>query len=239
MDKTATLAIIDKLLILQDRDTKTSRLLREMADIPERKTTVQTQLDRYHAAVKDGQSAVKTRQANVKKIELEVESFRQQILKLREQQFQIKSNEEYKALNKEIAHIEGKIRKQEDREIGAMEEVEMAQAGVAAAGKTLAQEESRIREELQTLDVRGRNIETEIDALKKEREALVVGLDAAWLDRYNRVIENKKDAALVQIEKTNCGGCHMKLPAQTIQDVKRAESIVNCIFCGRILYWMG
>ena len=51
------------------------------------------------------------------------------------------------------------------------------------------------------------------------------------------ILNNKKDAAIVFIESgAHCGGCHMKLPPQVINDAKNASKIVGCNFCGRILY---
>ena len=56
-----------------------------------------------------------------------------------------------------------------------------------------------------------------------------------------RILQNKKDVAVVLVSDSNncCGGCHMQLPPQIINDAKNINKIVNCNFCGRIVYNQG
>jgi hypothetical protein len=45
-----------------------------------------------------------------------------------------------------------------------------------------------------------------------------------------------KDSAVVPVKKQACYGCHMKINDKTYAEVIKAEEIVNCPHCGRILY---
>lgn len=227
---------IDKTLIVQERDCRIARCQSEFDDIPVKKETIIKNIDRYHNVLNTEKDISKTKQVEINKLDVEIETNRQQITKLREQQFQIKSNNEYKALDNEIAHIEKAIKTLEDREIEIMEEVEQMKTNTARLQSELEHEESNINQELQQLDQRRENLKSEINQIKADREKLADEIDQTFLTHYNRVMTNKKDAALVRLENGSCGGCHMKMPAHVAHDIRKAESIVTCSFCGRILY---
>ncbi|MDO9543104.1 MAG: C4-type zinc ribbon domain-containing protein, partial [Kiritimatiellia bacterium] len=221
----------------QERDCRIARCRRELNDIPNRKQNITAGLDQHKTALENAKTTIKTRLVAVKQLEVEIETLRQQIAKLREQQFQIKSNEEFKVLNREIAVFQEKIRNLEDRAIEFMETVEQARQEENGRKAELAKAEVSMHGELQQFDARFKNLETEVQAIESDRQNLAVGIPEDWLSRYNRVMENRKDVALVRVEKNACGGCHMKLPPHVIQDIKRADAIITCSFCGRLLYW--
>src|ERR1700677_772857 len=127
------LEIIEKLLVLQDRDRKIHRVQLELAQIaPERESlcahaaTTQTQLDA-------AKNRVKHIESERKRLELDVEAKKSQIEKYANQQLQTRKNEEYKALAHEIETCKADITKIEDSEIVLMEQAEAAQKEVARA----------------------------------------------------------------------------------------------------------
>ena len=237
MEKQAVLETIDKLLIVQERDNQIAQHQREYDSIPARKKETEAWITKAREALETAKAALKAKQAAIKEQELEIESCRQQIIKFREQQFQINSNEEYRALNKEIEHIQKKISSLEDREIEWMEDAEQAQNDVAQRKADVEKDEARIQSQLQNLVTRGESLARDILQIRTERDALATGIDPAWLAKYNHVMDHKKDVALINIENNACGQCHMTLPPQVIHDTRKAEAIVTCSFCGRILYW--
>ena len=237
MDKQTVTDVIDKLLVIQARDCRIARCQRELNDIPNLKQNLTTNLDQHKTALENAKTTIKTRLVAVKQREVEIETLRQQIAKFREQQFQIKSNEEFKVLNREIAVLQENIRGLEDREIELMETVEQARQEENGLKAELAKAEGSVHAEFQQLDERQKNLEAEIQQLQLDRQGLVGCIPEDWLSRYNRVMENRKDVALVSTEKNSCGRCHMKLPPHVLQDIKRADAIITCSFCGRLLYW--
>lgn len=231
------LTTIEKLLVLQDRDRKIKQLTRESDDIPARKKLSETRLQEHKSALHAAQEELKRNAAAIKGVELEIETSRQRILKLREQQGNIKTNEEYRAIEREVAAAEKQIRDFEDREILLMEESEGLRANVSRMEQRLKQEESVVKSDSDVLEQRLQGILGEIKALKTERAGMVGDIDEAWLSRYERTFKHTGDFALVAVESGSCGGCHMKLQPQTVQDVKKNLNMICCTFCGRILYW--
>ena len=56
------------------------------------------------------------------------------------------------------------------------------------------------------------------------------------VDLYLHLFKTKHGSAVVTLEHEVCMGCHMKVTAQTVVQVRAAKHIVHCPQCGRILY---
>jgi hypothetical protein len=228
--------IIDKLLIIQERDVRIMRYQREIDQIPLQSKKIEGEIAQVQALVQNAKNNSKTQQSEVKKIELEIDSFRQKIAKLREQQYQIKSNEEFKVLNNEISLFNGEIKKMEDKEMAFMELVEKAQQMENKAQKDLAAMQATIQSRLLALSERKNNLDAEVLKVKSDRDNIAKDVGKDMLAVYNRIFENKCDQALVAAENSTCAGCHMHLPPHVICEIKKRKGLVTCSFCGRILY---
>jgi hypothetical protein len=229
----------EKLLILQDHDRSSLQLARESRDIPERKNNIEARLQHHRDAVRAAEEDLKNGQLKLKEIEGDVEAFSTRLRKYKEQQMSVKNNDEYRALDREIASTRRDIGKFEERELVLMEQVEPLQAAVRDRKAELAEQERIVAKELAALDERLVRIDAEMEALQRRRPELAAAVDAQWLSRYERILNNKGDVAIVPIENGACGGCHMKLPPQVVHDARKGSRLVSCSFCGRIVYFDG
>jgi len=229
--------IIEKLLILQDRDRKIVRVTQELAYIsPER--------DGLHAKAKATQNSLEAAKLRVKQIEaerkqrdLEIESKKAQIEKYLNQQLQTRKNEEYKALTHEIDMAKEAIFKIEDAEIVLMEKAEVAQKDVAQATVEAAAAKKRVEDEIGLLNQREANLKKELAELTTTRAQLAGAIDESTRTRYERLFKSKGENVVVGIDHSSCGGCHMKLQAQVLVSCRAQGDIVTCPSCGRILYF--
>jgi len=227
---------LERLLDVQECDRKIARLSREAEDIPKRKNDIDSRLNSHRESLETKRSDLQQKKADSRELEVEVESFRQKILKFREQQFLTKKNEEYRALEREIELTEQKIGKAEDRELIFMEDMEQFNREIAEMASELKREEELIGQDTKVLDARAEEIEIEITHVQKDRAGLIVDIDESWLKRYERIMKHVGDFAMVPVEKNSCGGCHMNLPPQIINNAKKLDDLTLCSFCGRILY---
>lgn len=230
---------IEKILDLQERDRRLRQLSQELTDIPARKQLVETRLQQHRDAVKQAQDALNHNLSATKQIELDVDSRQARIRKFLDEQTKVKNNDQYRALDQEIRGLRKQIREIEEREIKLMEEAEGLKARVTELKESLEREEKGVGTDTGMLDERLAQIREEQGALQTKRDEMAKDIDEDWLSRYERIFRNKGDYALVPIENNSaCGGCHMRLPPQTIQDVKKATGMVSCSYCGRLLYWL-
>ena len=75
----------------------------------------------------------------------------------------------------------------------------------------------------------------EKNALAKERDSIVVGIDADTLDQYVQIYEARSGVACSEILDNNCEGCGGYIPPQIVNEAL-AKSIVNCGTCSRFLH---
>ena len=231
------LEIIEKLLLLQDRDRRILRVSQELAQIaPER--------DSLRSKAATTQSALETAKARVKQIEterkqrdLEIETKKAQIEKYLNQQLQTRKNEEYKALTSEIETAKAEIFKIEDAQIVLMEQGEVAQKNVVRATGEATAAKRLVDEQVGQLDQREANLQKELAELQAGRTALAAAVEESTRGRYERLLKNKGESVVVGIEHSACGGCHMKLPAQIITHCRAQAEIITCPNCARILYF--
>lgn len=228
--------MIEKLLVVQERDMRILRCQREINQLPRQRQEIENEMKQNRELAQLAKNELKTRQAEIKNIELEIETLRQKIGKLREQQLQLKSNEEFRALNKEISFLNDEIKTLEDREIMAMEQAEEAVGKEADDHKKLEETEKTINGRLRVLDEKKASIEGEIKQLQSDRDLIAKDVAIEYLAVYNRIFENKKDMALVAVENGTCAGCHMQLATHVVYDLKKNDGLVSCSFCGRLLY---
>ena len=226
---------IDNLLAVHDLDLRILGIKRELKDIPARKKDEEARLEAHRKSVAAAESELKAGQASAKESELEIDGLKEKIVKLRQQQFEIKTNEEFRAIEKEVAAIETKIRGVEDKELEIMEKIEGLKGGVAENQESLKREQESLANDLKVFDQRAAELEKELEAVKSERNAAAAKVDPEWLSVYNRVL-HRKDDALVPLNDGVCGGCHLKLAPSISHAVVRQTGPVICDFCGRLLY---
>src|SRR5947208_16789809 len=96
------LEAIEKLLILQDRDRKISRLRTELANIGPERQALASKTAASQAALDAAKQRIKQIESDRKKLELDAESKKQAIERYALQQCQTKKNDKYRALAHEL-----------------------------------------------------------------------------------------------------------------------------------------
>src|SRR5882757_4514915 len=119
--------VIEKLLILQDRDRRIMRLKDQLARVEPERQMLQAKSSGTLASHEAAKLRGKQIETERKDLELEVQAKKTQIEKYGLQQFQTKKNEEYRALAHEMETCKEAIVKIEDKEIELMEQAEAAQ----------------------------------------------------------------------------------------------------------------
>jgi len=229
--------LIEKLLILQDRDRKIHRVQQELAHIPPEREGLKAKAASTQSQLDAAKNRGKQIESERKRLELDVEAKKSQIEKYANQQLQTRKNEEYRALAHEIDTCKSDINKIEDKEIELMEQAETAQKDVVRATQEAAAAKKLVEDQIGQLNQREENLKKELAELLSGRNELAAAVDDATRNRYERLLKSKGDNVVVGIHHGVCGGCHMKLTAQVLVSCKSQKEIVSCINCGRILYY--
>jgi predicted nucleic acid-binding Zn-ribbon protein len=230
--------VIEKLLILQDRDRRIAQTREELARIGPQRTLLGTQTAGAQAAIEAAKQSVMRLESDRKKLELEAEAKKQLIERYANQQLQTRKNEEYRALSHEIETCQAAIAALEDQELEIMEQTDAAQKQVKAAAQTLGQTNQIAERELVSLAGAEENLRKDLAKLESNRAELASAVDDGVRSRYERLFKSKGGNVVVGVEHGACGGCHMRVPAQSLVLCRAAEEIVTCENCGRILYFV-
>ena len=229
--------IIEKLLILQDRDRKIVRVTQELAHIGPERESLKAKAASTQGQLEAAKLRVKQIESERKQRDLEIEGKKSQIEKYLNQQLLTRKNEEYKALAHEIEMAKEVIFKIEDAEIVLMEQAEVAQKEVIRATTEAAAAKKLVEDQIGQLNSREENLKKELAELTSSRATLAGAVDDSTRSRYERLFKSKGENVVVGVEHSACGGCHMKLPAQVVTSCRGQGEIVTCPNCGRILYF--
>ena len=231
------LPVIEKLLILQDRDRQLLKVQDELSRIGPERVELQSTLAAGQGALEAAKHKVKQLESERKKLELDVEARKQLIDKYSIQQFQTKKNEEYRALAHEIEMCKEAIVKLDDQQIELMEQIETAQRQVAAATQATNEAKKNIDSRIADMGAREANLQKELAELQSNRNELAEAVDEITRSKYERLLKQKGQNVIVGIQHGVCGGCHMQLSRSIIVTCQADQEIITCPNCARILFY--
>jgi len=231
------LEIIEKLLVLQDRDRQVIQHRDQLNRIGPERNALLGQAEGTKKALEEAKTAAQSIESARKELELEAETKEEQIKKYSSQQLETKKNEEYRALANEIKACEKAISDLEDRQLELLEKYDEAQKTVKLATEAAQAAQDLAKENVAELGKREEQLKQELDKLIEERTALTTGIDPLVLGRYERLLEFKGANSIVGVDRGICAGCHVKLPVQIMISCQSQKEVVNCSNCGRIVYF--
>jgi predicted nucleic acid-binding Zn-ribbon protein len=229
--------VIEKLLLLQDRDRRIMHIREQLARVQPEREAIQEHAGGVQAGLEALKAKAKQVETDRNKLELEVQAKKQQIERYSLQQFQTKKNDEYRALAHEIDVCKENITEVEDQELDLMEQAETLQKETAAAMREAGQTRESAESQLAQLAAREQNLRDELTGLENSRAGLTTDIEERMLRHYERLLRNKGDSVVVGIEHGVCGGCHMRFPVQLLVTCQAEKEMVTCPNCGRILYY--
>lgn len=226
-----------KILVeLQKIDSEIYRLKKELAAHPQEQKALDQAFEKKKANAKAAEEALKGVQVKQKQKEVDLASREEKITKLQGQLFQLKSNKEYSAMELEIkGHKADKSLLEEDI-LRLLDEVDAAKGAVAKEKELLSGEEKQYKDASDTLKKQAAGLEAEVQALQEKRKAYTPNVDAKLLSQYERLLK-LEGLALVPVVNNACGGCHLGLPPQVVNETLAHDKWIVCESCARILYW--
>ncbi len=229
--------VLEKILILQDRDKRRRDLEVQLKACPREIASVEAKIASEKAAIESARNELKELEAKKKLVETEIGSAEQKTARYRTQQLEVRKNDEYRALGHEIETMQGEIGKLEEQELGIMYNIDDARRRFVAAEAELRQNISGHESRIKSLQEREKNLKSELAVTLGEFNAARGPLDEATLALYDRVAKQNFPAC-VQLRGDKCGGCHLKVSSEVESDARaRNPKLITCDQCGRIVWW--
>ncbi|MGI8427331.1 MAG: zinc ribbon domain-containing protein [Actinomycetota bacterium] len=228
-----------ELLELQKIDSIIDRLEYRRRNLPEQAEvdSLGARMDSLQSALGDQQALADDCALRQRKLDGEVESLSLKIAAEEARLFEgkVASPRELSALQAEIESLKRRRSVIEDSDLEVMEEREAVDARLQALKTDEQALNATIAEAVAKRDAALREIEGELATATSERGAWLGKFDGELLSTYNDLRATKGGVGIALLESGTCQGCHMKLPAQEVAQLKRSDSMAKCVECGRIL----
>jgi predicted nucleic acid-binding Zn-ribbon protein len=233
--------VLEKLLILQDRDIRRRGLEAQLRAVPQEITLVQQKIAGEKAAIDAAKTELKELESKKKLLETEIGVAEGKLAKYRTQQSQVRKNDEYQALGHEIETTEAAIGTLEEQELAVMYAIDEAKKKFAAAEAELKANISGHEGRIQVLRERDTNLTAELATAQTEVVAAREPIGELRLKVYDRIAVRNMPA-VVPVSGGKCGGCHLKVSSE-VESAARGKGVdattplPTCDQCGRIVYW--
>lgn len=148
---------------------------------------------------------------------------------------EIKTNKEFQAVGREIASARKLTAELEEQILQKVAKVDELSAEIAAKSALLAeleQNSSQRRDEKQS-EVNA--LQKDIDADTARREAITKELPVTLIKRYTKLRQQRSGQAVAFARDGYCLGCNMNLPPQLFNTLYRADELISCPHCQRVL----
>lgn len=229
--------VLQSLIRLQDLSLEQTALQKTLDAIPQEIEAIDRQfreasgsLDAARAAVEEGRKRRRGHESELQDLEAKLSKYNGQLM-------QVKTNDEYKAMQKEIDGVKGAIGTLEEKILMLMDETESLQKKVAA-------EESALEERRKESEARKALVVKEQERVSAENDRLVAtlaevraGIHADALDLFSRIAPLRNGVAVARAWDERCQECKVRMRPQIFAEVRRNERIIQCDSCKRVLYY--
>lgn len=141
-------------------------------------------------------------------------------------------------LQREVESLKRRQANLEDQDLEVMEEREQAEGVLTPIIEEFGRLRVAAEEATKRRDEAAGDVQTELVQAGEERERWAPKFDEELLSLYDRLRASKGGVGAAALVGGVCQGCHMTLPKQEYERVRKAEGMVFCEECRRILVVM-
>jgi len=217
-------------------DSRILELEAKQNRIPELLSRGETELEETRQELTTKEADLKTLRAKTELKEKEFQMAEQAVIKLRNQINQAKTNKEFQALQHEILSKEADNARLEDAVLKEMQKVDRQKEERDALARGLKKAEAEFTERKAELEKEQKALQAEVDVLARQRAIEGKDVPADIFAKYERLISRRGQTAMVAVVGGTCQGCFMKMRPETMAQLRKADDLVFCHSCSRILY---
>lgn len=229
---------LERLIQLQEIETRAAQARRRITEAPAEIAALDSRLSTAHESVDAAREAVTANQTERRSIEKDLIAVQQRLSKYKEQLMAVKTNDEYHAMQHQIATTTGDVGAEEERMLVNMMAADECAAALKAAEARLKAEEAAVAAERKTIESAAVAAEGVAAECAAARAALVPHIAPGTLASFERVLHGRQGIAIAQAIEERCSVCQVRLRPQVFYEVRKNESVVQCDSCQRILYYV-
>ncbi|MDR1988902.1 MAG: C4-type zinc ribbon domain-containing protein [Acidobacteriaceae bacterium] len=231
-------ADLERLIALQKLDSERHEAERRLAEEPDKITAIDATLESAKQVVADAKERLAENQNVRRAVEKDVAMHQGRLSKFREQAMAVKTNQEYHAIQHEIAFAQTEIKTLEDKLLEQMMSGDELATGVKAAEVALATAQKTAQSNKQALTAEHATLAASVESLNSQRATLVAAITPSTLAIFEMVAKRRHGVATAEAKDGICTICHVRLRPQVFNSVLRNNQILQCDSCQRILYFV-
>jgi predicted nucleic acid-binding Zn-ribbon protein len=229
---------IEQLVVLQTVDDEIKILETEVREAPLELTALESRLTQLRDRQTQIQERIDILKAQQKRLEGEIEDDGHKIKKSKNKLMAVGNSKEYHAMMREMDSMEKLNRLREEERMAVMEEYTRQDAAMQELATEMASLMEGFDAKKATLDERIAKAQTRLDVLAKRRAKAGKVVPPPILGRYEFIRSRIEHPVIVPVAEGICGGCHIKIPPQSYNELQKGKQILGCPNCQRIIYWV-
>lgn len=223
------------LIHLQDVDKKMLALEMSLGDLPYEVDNLRSNLNQLEIDISTTDRQFKECENSKRRVEGDIEMLNIKLKKYQEQVYAVTTNKEYDAISAEIENTKENIENHETTLLELLEKEDDVKNQLLKKNEQQHQLIAVLKEKEIMLNQKVSENEAELSRLQQLRKEYVRQIDKPLYANYERIRKARNGIALSEIERYTCSECFATIPAQTVVEVRKMNSIIVCETCGRIL----
>ncbi|MCK4656025.1 MAG: hypothetical protein KAT85_03315 [candidate division Zixibacteria bacterium] len=230
---------IELLIKLQDIDYFIGELERSKDYLPDMIENLKNEITEVKEALENHKNRLIEAKLEQKNLETETAANYEALEKYQQQMLSIKTNREYDALTLEMDKCKEIIALAEDKTLLLMDEINELTEKIEEYSVKVDETRKHNKSQLEQLQSRIDSVGEKMRIKDDERQNIMVRIPKALKATYERIRKGRGGDVVVPVKKRSCGACYKQLEPHVVQEVKKADKVLTCDSCGRILYWAG
>lgn len=232
-------AELQQLIALQNLDTSIRRLQVQIEAIPLRRAEIEREFDQRAFEIRAEETRRDDARHERARLEKEVAEQRARAERADRNLQASKKQDEYTAAIREADAARKQTSALETQILEQMEVFEKAETALKERAAEVASLNSDREARLSQFDQETEAQNKQLEAERAERERVFASLPKPMGAQYNRISRRIRDGiAMAEARNGACAACFMALRPQVMAQVRRADEVIICDNCNRILYYV-
>ncbi len=228
---------LSQLIALQETDLEIRRLQEEIAALPLRQQELKAQFAEANQEFLALQANHDVALAQRRGLEDDLVEEQQKHEKFKADLMKATNEREYTTAIREIDATKKTISTYETEILKLMEKLEQLEAQVNERAPQIEASRAELAQQVAVLQAAVVADETKLGATQTERLQHFEALGAGVRATYNRLSRSRNGVVIAEARNYSCTSCRVTIRPQVFNDIRRAETIIECENCERILYY--
>ena len=176
------------------------------------------------------------------RLELELNGREERISKMRGALNMAKTNKEYSAVLTELNTAKADNTKLESEVLDLMKNIEADEGECLEIQAQIDEQKKKLEDIRKSAEGQAVRLEEDIAEIKVEWDESAGAVPVEVLEIFRRTADTYDGEAIADVEMHDertevysCGGCFMRIPAETVNQLMTRDEILRCTSCSRIL----